>query len=128
MMKLIQNNQGQFISIPLTPEELAALQPTEYELAMDDWDYPELEQRVRIDLIWIDPDDTTLNPDKKAKLKDNLQYWQLAEFPSKRRNGFAYIYFNSLAPNQLAFLGTIEVTPEPRPVQTEPMGLPKKKM
>lgn len=99
--------------------------PTPEDIAKEDWDFLKLSQRVQITLIWIDPDDATLNHARKAKLKDCLQYWQLAELPIKRRNGFCYLYFDSLEPNQLAFLATIGVTPEPRPVMETSQALKK---
>lgn len=104
-MKLIQNNKGQFVKVPLTPEEIAALQPTPYELAMQDWDCPEFDYRVEV------PSDLGgAYPDIVAHAICNPNLIRIVPI-----NGICRIYFNKLKPNHDGIVKSLKLEPVPRP-------------
>jgi len=101
--------------IPLTPAEIAALQPTAYELAMQDWDFHAYELRIPVPVRWFDPTNEELNPSQKRKVEQFMQWWQISEMPIHRKNGNTYGYCREIMPQHTQFLSVIGVTVEARP-------------
>ena len=114
-MKLIQNNQGQFVRVQIPPEELVFLQPTPYELAMQNWHYPEWAMRIAIPLDWFDPAFTGISEETKAVIEKFWVWWNAMEFPTERVGDVRYGYCNTIQPHHEQFLENLGIVPENRP-------------
>lgn len=104
-MKLIQNNKGEFIKVPLTAAELAALQPTPYQLACEEWGNMNFAKKViaDFDLQFEYPQVISyaiINPDLMAI--------------EKKADGI-HVYYNELHDNHLPLVKGLGLTELNRP-------------
>lgn len=88
---------------------------SEQELELEDWDFLERAERVRVMLEWLDPEESELNPANKKKLEGLVQFWQVGEYNHIRRNGFFYIYFDNIDQKHRSFLNTLGAVFKNRP-------------
>ena len=110
-MKLIQNEKGEFVKVPLTEAELAALQPSPYELAMQDWHEPKYPLRIKASV-------EILNPTHPQAVQIHMfyNYMKAQRLPEHTENGIKYVYVNEIDPAHQEFFDLLqEVESEKRP-------------
>ena len=103
-MKIKQDSKGEFIKVPLTPEELAALQPTPYELAMEDW-------ATTFDYKFV-------VPDYMVEEHPSIVAWALLNKDKMLidiRGDEAHVYYNVLKPNHALLVEQLNLEPIPKP-------------
>ena len=105
---------GKYINgkyIHLTPAELAALQPTPYELAMQNWHEPKYPLRIKSGVEILNP----LHP-QAVEIHMFYNYMKAQGLPEHTENGIKYVYVNEIQPEHQEFFNMLEeVESEERP-------------
>jgi len=100
------DNQGIFV------------QPTPYQLAMQDWYEPTYSKRIEANIELLDP----VNPNLTQELSDIIHrlynYLKAQGLPEHSEKGVKYIYINVIQPQHQSFADSIDglaITDRPKP-------------
>lgn len=96
---------------PLTEAELAALKPSPYELAMQNWHEPKYPLRIKARVEILNP----LHP-QAVQIHMFYNYMKAQGLPEHTENGAKYVYVNEIDPAHHDFFDLLkEVESEKRP-------------
>lgn len=95
----------------LTASEIAALQPTLYELAMQDWHEPKYLIRIKASVEILNP----MHP-QAVQIHMFYNYMKAQRLPEHTENGIKYVYVNQIDSAHQDFFDLLqEVESEKRP-------------
>lgn len=104
--------------IDLSEEELAALQPSPYELAMQDWHEPTYSKRIEANIELLDPVSPNLTQELSDIIHRLYNYLKAQGLPEHSEKGVKYIYINVIQPQHQSFADSIDglaITDRPKP-------------
>jgi len=100
---------GKYVN--LTAAELEALQPSPYELAMQDWHEPKYPLRIKASVEILNP----MHP-QAVQIHMFYNYMKAQGLPEHTDNGIKYVYVNQIDPGHQDFFDILqEVESEKRP-------------
>ena len=101
MRKKIVVVKGNSNVVPLDAAELATMQPSPYELAMQNWHEPAYSLRIKAGVEILNP----LHP-QSVQIHMFYNYMKAQGLPEHTENGVKYVYVNEIQPEHQDFFQT----------------------